>query len=102
LNIGPNYFLQHFKNKIILDSGKFVATKNGNWFFSPLSLVAVFGSGIRDKHPVSATLPLTNGSGIRIREAQKLTDLWIRNTGYSIIQERTKIEGKNTCPGSRE
>jgi hypothetical protein len=25
-------------------------------FFSPLSFVAVFGSGIRDKHPRSATL----------------------------------------------
>jgi hypothetical protein len=25
-------------------------------FFSPLSFVAVFGSGIRDKHPGSATL----------------------------------------------
>jgi hypothetical protein len=25
-------------------------------FFSPLSYVAVFGSGIRDKHPGSATL----------------------------------------------
>jgi hypothetical protein len=27
-----------------------------NNFFSPLSFVAVFGSGIRDKHPGSATL----------------------------------------------
>ncbi len=37
---------------------KFVATKNGltTKIFSPLSFVAVFGSGIRDKHPGSATL----------------------------------------------
>jgi hypothetical protein len=27
-------------------------------FFSPLSFVEVFGSGIRDKHPGSATLPV--------------------------------------------
>ncbi len=48
---------------------KFVATKKGMTtnFFSPLSFAAVFGSGmgknqdpgsgIRDKHPGSATLP---------------------------------------------
>jgi hypothetical protein len=36
----------------------FVATLKGltSNFFSPLSFVAVFGSGIRDKHPGSATL----------------------------------------------
>ncbi len=48
--IGPNFFLQHIKNKIIFSSVKFVATKNGltKKNFSPLSFVAVFGSGIRD------------------------------------------------------
>jgi hypothetical protein len=37
---------------------KFVATKKGmtSNFLSPLSFVAVFGSGIGDKHPGSATL----------------------------------------------
>jgi hypothetical protein len=37
---------------------KFVATKKDMTtnFFSPLSFVAVFGSGIRDKHPGSASL----------------------------------------------
>jgi hypothetical protein len=37
---------------------KFVTIKKryGNNFFSSLSFVAVFGSGIRDKHPGSATL----------------------------------------------
>jgi hypothetical protein len=73
--IGPNFFLQHIKNKIIFSFVKFVATKNGltKKNFSPLSFVAVFGSGIRDprsgirdgyksgsgirdKHPGSATL----------------------------------------------
>jgi hypothetical protein len=29
---------------------------NDNKFFSPLSFIAVFESGIRDKHPGSATL----------------------------------------------
>jgi hypothetical protein len=48
--IGPNLFLQHIKNKIIFSFVKFVATKNGltKKKFSPLSFVAVFGSGIRD------------------------------------------------------
>jgi hypothetical protein len=52
LNFWPNFFLQQFKNKIILNSVKFVAPKIGMTtnFFSPLSFVpvAVFGSGIRD------------------------------------------------------
>jgi hypothetical protein len=48
LKIGPNFFLQHFKNKIILIYVKFVATKKGmtTKFFSPLSFVAAFESGI--------------------------------------------------------
>jgi hypothetical protein len=50
LKFGPNFFLQQFKNKIILNFVKFVATKKGitTNFFSPLSFVAVFGSEIRD------------------------------------------------------
>ncbi len=50
LKIGPNSFLQHFKNKIILNFVRFVATKQGMTtnLFSPLSFVDVFGSGIRD------------------------------------------------------
>ncbi len=74
LKTGPNFFLQHFKNKIISSLVKFVATKRyDNNFFSTISFVAVFGSGIRglrsgiqdpgwvkirirDKHPGSATL----------------------------------------------
>jgi hypothetical protein len=50
LKIGPNFFLQHFKTKIICNFVKFVATLKvmTTNFFSPLSFVAVFGSGIRD------------------------------------------------------
>jgi hypothetical protein len=50
VKIGTNFFLQHFKNKIIYNFVKFVAIKNGltNKIFSSLSLVAVFRSGIRD------------------------------------------------------
>jgi hypothetical protein len=50
LKTGPNFFLQHLKNKIIFNFVKFVAPKKGltTNFFSPLSFVAVFGSGIRD------------------------------------------------------
>jgi hypothetical protein len=48
LKTGPNFFLQHFKTKIIFNFVKYVAGKKGlTNFFSPLS-VAVFGSGIRD------------------------------------------------------
>jgi hypothetical protein len=56
--MGLNVFLQHFKNKIIFNFVKFVATKKDMTknYFSPLSFIAVFGYGIRDKHPGSATL----------------------------------------------
>jgi hypothetical protein len=43
---------------------KFVTTKKGmttNFFFT-LSFAAVFGSGIRDKHPGSATLLRTRSA----------------------------------------
>ncbi len=46
LKTGPSFFLKHFKNKIIFNFVKFVATK---YFFSPLSSVEVFGSWIRDQ-----------------------------------------------------
>ncbi len=50
LKTGQNLFLQHLKNKIIFNFVKSVATKKDltTIFFSPLSFVAVFGSGIRD------------------------------------------------------
>ncbi len=50
LKTGPNFFLRHLKNKIIFNFVKFVATKKrfDNKFFSPLSFVAAFKSGIRD------------------------------------------------------
>jgi hypothetical protein len=43
LKIGPNFFIQHFKNKIISNFVKFEATKKGMTtnFFSYLSFVAV-------------------------------------------------------------
>jgi hypothetical protein len=48
LKIGPNFFLQQFKNTIIINFVKLVATKIGMTtnFFSRLSFVAVFGSGM--------------------------------------------------------
>jgi hypothetical protein len=47
LKTGPNFFLQHFKNKIILNFVKFVLQKRyDNKFFFTLSFVAVFGSGM--------------------------------------------------------
>ncbi len=66
LKIGPNFFLVHFKNKIIYlqfcEICRYI--KKYDKKISYLSFVAVFGSGmgkksgsrIRDKHPGSATL----------------------------------------------
>ncbi len=50
LKTGPNFFLQHSKNKIIYNFVKFMDTIKGmpTNFFSPLSFIAVFVSGIRD------------------------------------------------------
>jgi hypothetical protein len=44
LQIGPNFFLQHFKTKILNNFVKFVATKNGtgmttNFFYPSLLLL---------------------------------------------------------------
>ncbi len=52
LKTGPNFFLQHFKNKIILNFEKFVATKKDmTTIFFHTSLLLLFldpGSEIRD------------------------------------------------------
>ncbi len=68
LRTGSNFFLRHFKNKIVYNFVKFVATKKAlaTNFFHPSLFFAVFGSGIRDlewvkirirdKHPGSANL----------------------------------------------
>ncbi len=51
LKTGPNFFLQHFKNKIIYNFVKFVAPKIGTTNFFHPSLLLRFldpGSGIRD------------------------------------------------------
>ncbi len=50
LKTGPVFFLQHFKNKIIFNFVKFVATKKVPYrmtinFFSPLSVVSVLDPG---------------------------------------------------------
>jgi hypothetical protein len=71
LKFGPNFFLEQFKNKIILHFGKFVATKKclTKDFFSPLSFLPVFGSGIRD--PGSRMGKNQDpGSGINIPDPQ--------------------------------
>ncbi len=38
MKIGPDFFLQHFQNKIVFNFVKFMATKKGitNFFFTPL------------------------------------------------------------------
>jgi hypothetical protein len=63
LKIGPNFFLQHFKNKIIYNFVKKICgykKRNDKKFFSPLSFVPVFGFGMRDPGWVKT------GSGIDI------------------------------------
>jgi hypothetical protein len=47
---GPNFFLEQFKNKIILHFVKFVAQKKclTKKIVLPISFVAVFGSSIQD------------------------------------------------------
>jgi hypothetical protein len=69
LKTGPKFFLQHLKNKIIFNFVKFVATKKGlsAIFFSPLSFLAVFGSGIGDPEWVKNQDPR---SGINIPDPQ--------------------------------
>jgi hypothetical protein len=69
LKTGPNFFLQHFKNKIIFNFVKFVATRKvmTTIFFHPSLLLLFLNPGteirddylkirIRDKNPGSATL----------------------------------------------
>jgi hypothetical protein len=61
LKTWSNFFLQYFKNKIILSFVKFVATKkryDNNFFSHPFLLLGFLdpGSEIRDKNPGSATL----------------------------------------------
>jgi hypothetical protein len=53
LKIEPKFFLQHFKNIIIFNFVKFVATKKryDYKFFHPSLLVADFGSGINIPDP---------------------------------------------------
>jgi hypothetical protein len=84
LNIGPHFFLQHLKTKIICNFVKFVVTQKvmTTNFFSPLSLVAIFGSGIRDP-----------GSGIRDQRSE------IRDQRSGIRDQRSGMS-KNQDPGS--
>jgi hypothetical protein len=60
LKIGPNFFLQHFKNKIVQFCEIYGSKKryDNKFFFHPcLSLLFLDPrSGIWDKHPGSATL----------------------------------------------
>ncbi len=78
LKTGPNFFLEHFKNKIIYNFVKFVVTKNGmtTKFVSPLSLLRFLdpGSEIRDPRTGIRDLGWVKnqdlGSGINIQDPQ--------------------------------
>jgi hypothetical protein len=76
LKIGANFFLEHFKNKIIYNFVKFVVTKNGmtkKKIFTPL-FVKDFGSGIRDPRSENRDPGWVKnqdpGSGINIPDPQ--------------------------------
>ncbi len=94
LKIGPNFFLQHFKNKMIYNFVKFVATKKV-WqliFFTPLfcSCFWIRDPGgvkirIRDKHPGSVTL-FTRGSNTRLKMMYYLFMAMTACTSGSYIQ----------------
>ncbi len=75
LKKGPNFFLQHFKNKIIFNFVKFVATKKGmkTNFFHPslLSLILDPGSEIQIRDPGYVGKNQDLGSGINIPDPQQ-------------------------------
>jgi hypothetical protein len=75
IKTGPNFFLRHLKNKIIYNFVKFAATKKRfeTNFFSPLSFVAVFGSGIRGPGSGMGKNQYP-GSGINIPDPQHCVD----------------------------
>jgi hypothetical protein len=71
---GPNFFRQHFKNNLIYNFVKFVATKKGMkiYFFYPSLLLRFLdpGSDIRDPEWVKNQDP---GSGVKIPDPQQKT-----------------------------
>jgi hypothetical protein len=87
LKIGPNFFLQHFKNKIIFNFVNFVTTKKSmitKKIFSLPSFVAVIESGIRDP-----------GSGMGKNQDPgswiNIPDLQHCNTGYKFAASCIRI-----------
>ncbi len=94
LKIGPNFFLQHFKTKIMYNFLTFVATlkEMTSNFFSPLSFVAVFGSGMGKNQDL--------GSGINIPDPQH----WLLHTWYFhealVPEEGSVLVGEGTAAAS--
>ncbi len=71
LIIGPNFFLQHFKNKIILILwNTWLQKRHDNKIYSPLSFAAVFGSGKGKSQDL--------GSGINISDPQHCLLVWLQ------------------------
>jgi hypothetical protein len=94
------------KNKIIFSFVKFVATKNGlrKIFFSPLSFVAVFGSGIRN--PGSGMgKNQDSGSGINIPDPPHWEELdsgrHCRDEGRGKRVTKEGRMGKESLEGER-
>ncbi len=112
--IGPNIFLQHFKNKIINNFVKFVATKKGltkKCVFTPLFSYCFWirdpeseicdpgsgmgknqdpGSGIHYKHPGSATLLPRNWNLLLCAFCSRAVQLQ-RNTVLSLLCSCPKL-----------
>ncbi len=91
MKTGPIFFLQHFKNKIILNFVKSVATKKDMTnFFSLLSFVAIYGSGMgKNQDP---------GSGINIPDPQHCWKVCRPGVAYShhFDKEKDPDRGKKS------
>jgi hypothetical protein len=77
LKTGTNFFLQHFKNKIIFSFEKFVATEKG---FKKFFFTLFFGCCFWIRDPGSGIRDLGSGMGKNQDPGSGLTSR-IRNTG---------------------
>jgi hypothetical protein len=90
LKTGPNFFLQHFKNKIIFNFVKFVAIKKGmstKKNFRPSLLLRFLDLGSEIQNP-GCGMGKKSGSGINIPDLQH----W-----YNIYMFRKYGIGHMTC-----
>ncbi len=90
LKFGPNFFLQHFKNKFFLHFVKFVATKKfmTTNFFHP-SFCSCFGSVIRDPGWVKIRIRYTGKKAPNLSMYKKISDWYLRFCFFCCLQDKT-------------